>query len=903
MDFDDASRSESPSSDLQFSPVSDITLNPKESHANVAGNFQSRTSITDADEKYTPMQLQKSPKHRSISPETPEQQTLRSQLPSLTSVADRVRDVSIPDKFKQRYESQNFRPPSVVAGRMPLKDQNDSYNKMQKENFDLKLKLHFLMEKTANPDFSIPTDINKYLQQLIAMNKNKKRLESEANGLRAEMRRLKEESVTEEELERRLEATRKEVHMEYELSNSKESQDQRNDREKLVDSNAKQELELSAQSEMLTRLQKEKAFLTSDLENLRLQVNRLERTSDSASRQSQRASEDNEAENGRLKDQIVKMKLNHRDVYEQLQIALSDLEKFERAVAEFEDVISLLRDEKGGIEIMLENLRIEAETKIEKLEDLLDNRTDAYLTLKEEIDTISSHGWALEDSAERAIKDYEGLVEELDDLRSYVAQLEAQQDSYKVRGEEGLDREERLGAQIASLNQEIAFSREEAESGVFRTAQLENQLKSLQQKLVAEQGQRTELEKLLHDERLLRDESRNLKQNGWEKWLDERNVAVEEAKEEVRKFKKEISQKEMLYTGLKSELDAIEQNLRSALQDNESPREQLILNLPHLKRNLDAKVEELQSLRVAITEKDILLRDRENLLEVQTLQTKKLTSLLDKERHLRRVQSTQPEGKATSKLSPQKQGGWASRSSARATTPSDDKVSDANSDARLRDQVRERDTFLEQLRSKLDVVSGISREGAQVEISIEKAFPEVKQAALQSLGAVEKNILSFRSSVTTLEQELRQDYKVMEKTLESKIRRLERMEHFVKSKVNDGFSFNEVSNSQSAPTSLKPEVKPSQESQMLSSVAQKHPISSYSTTTVDTTFNTKTAGQMSSSDVEFDHKWDLRLKELEKRLKNEQEGRLRDRQGAKQRLDTVKKETEILKNELRQPKR
>ncbi|KAL5379911.1 hypothetical protein DPSP01_008193 [Paraphaeosphaeria sporulosa] len=134
-------------------------------------------------------------------PETPRAPNVKIIPPTDTVIARHVQDIQVPDtvarEFRQKHgDSPKKRHTATPFTRnkhnLTLKEQNSKIDKLSKENFDLKLKIHFLDQALQNrSDENVQETINKNVQLQTDLANEKKENQSLRKRLRDLERRLK----------------------------------------------------------------------------------------------------------------------------------------------------------------------------------------------------------------------------------------------------------------------------------------------------------------------------------------------------------------------------------------------------------------------------------------------------------------------------------------------------------------------------------------------------------------------------------------------------------------------------------------------------------------------------------------------------------------------------------------
>ncbi|KAJ4291155.1 hypothetical protein N0V90_010353 [Kalmusia sp. IMI 367209] len=144
----------------------------------------------------------------STPPETPRAPHVKLVAPTDTVIARHVQDIQVPDTIAREYREKHGRSPEKRHMATPytrnkhnltLKEQNSKIDKLSKENFDLKLKIHFLDQALQNrSDENVQETINKNVQLQTDLANEKKENQTLRKKIRDLERRVKaqEDGVT-----------------------------------------------------------------------------------------------------------------------------------------------------------------------------------------------------------------------------------------------------------------------------------------------------------------------------------------------------------------------------------------------------------------------------------------------------------------------------------------------------------------------------------------------------------------------------------------------------------------------------------------------------------------------------------------------------------------------------------
>ena len=351
-----------------------------------------------------------------------------------------------------------------------------------------------------------------------------------------------------------------------------------------------------------------------------------------------------------------------------------------------------------------------------------------------------------------------------------------------------------------------------------------------------------------------------------------------------------------------------------------------------------------------LSERERLLRNRDALLESHGLESKKLSELLERERQGRRADKAQHDQwqrthQHTSRTVTQKD----TRITELETSRQADRKKLAALEQQFKDQLAERNNLLLTLWTRISTMCGsdwqhqnnlINNHLPTIEV-VSSMLPSFSKTLLLAVKTVEGMILGFKGRVRTIERDLWKEYQSLEQNLESRIKKLDRLEATVQSqRVSGTFTAApEIAKLRGENRLLKSELAVLQKQEMharASSRSASNSISGHghgsrdasdraapppmlmrhhSTSVVETLERASSSlNQRSESAVAAallprsapiepsQQRWIHRLRELERRLKAEREARLLDRSAARKRLEEGLAENEALRMELERGK-
>ncbi|TKA27941.1 hypothetical protein B0A50_04006 [Salinomyces thailandicus] len=610
--------------------------------------------------------------------------------------------------------------------------------------------------------------------------------------------------------------------------------------EQLRHENAELRRDLGAQTSMLTSRNRERERLQQEIEDLKL----LQRKSDgsrsvagesiferSISRAHQRPQsrgseltqvteaerEDWDKKEGQLRDQNAELRLKFQELerthnthlqyvsalegdFQEMEQELNDQSEDLRALQrERDEALHAFEDKEHEYEKLeqeaiaeIDNLGMQIQSLEAQLQDAhrkalrtrekLDHTSDDYKGLQGELREITQSVMALEDEKQANLRSIQTLEQQLEE-----AENELQKWEQKCKE---LDQKSRkLEIAQESLHSEITFLREEQEGDKIKIGELEDALNAAQQTVQDEQEKLREMEEGIQDERQQRDVLENQSKEEVQKVLDDLNLESGRTKDEVRKLRRALSAKEVEASTWKQKLDELEQTLRNMLGEPHGTKQSLFAEIERLQREVEGTANSLDRVKMDLADKDRLLRHRDGLLESTSLESRRLSDLLDKERSSRRYDLEQFERASRGQASQTREiAHHQSRVLEMETAYSQDKRKMAALEQQYRDQLSERNNLLLALWNRLSTLCGA--EWAQTNSLIDGSVPssEVIQRNLTGFNKViilavkriESVIGGFKARVREVEKVVWRDYQTLQQNFEIRIQRMDSLEKAVR---------------------------------------------------------------------------------------------------------------------------
>lgn len=363
---------------------------------------------------------------------------------------------------------------------------------------------------------------------------------------------------------------------------------------------------------------------------------------------------------------------------------------------------------------------------------------------------------------------------------------------------------------------------------------------------------------------------------------------------------------------------------------------------------------ELESKKKMVAEQQRVIRQRDSLLESHALEARTLADALDKEKQTHRNTKHQFETfQKTSQHTTRTLTQHETRVLELETTRAQDKRKIAALETSIKDQMSERNQLLLTLWNRLSAICGTDwthnnrlingRAVPSVEV-ISTMLPGFSKNLLAAVRTIEAIVSDFKFRVRTIEKDLWKEYKTLESNLEVRTKRLDRLEAIARSAIPGpaGDSRAEIAKYKDLNKALKTEVaslraanevhagaytntspSPSVPTGPRNKSVEKSRTSTMTRTTsasaAETFDRIQTSRSASSSHTPTksngttssggdgdgytpDLRWQIRLQELEYKLKAEREARKTDRSSARQRLQEASRENAELMAEVERNK-
>jgi chromosome segregation ATPase len=446
------------------------------------------------------------------------------------------------------------------GNQMSLREQENVIDKIEKENFGLKLKIHFLEEalRKAGPGFSeaalkenteLKVDKVTMQKELYRYRKTLTAAERELELYRQQLLEM-QEKVKQKHLDA---GQREELDRLHQALNDKEAEvnelkSQESQFEDLQDKIQDLETELRRKDRLIDDRDDEVDNLKDEIEKHVGTISDLEETVKAAQRRAieleERAQASEELEDAKetiqeLEQSLKRLKEEVEDAKEDRQEAMRDRE---RAEADLEE----LQDEMANKSITTKGLSRQIEEKANRLQDELEDLREKHVALEEQHSDKAREIKKLQDKTEDFKRDAEVREQKLKDKLEVV---QNEKDAF-ARERESLSR------RVESVQKELHQSSDEKNLLQIRHDSLTTESAGLQKELTNSRKTIEDLEdKLDHEKTLALNNEREVR--------DEYKGEIDRLNDEIEDLRAEVREKERLYDDDNDKWDNERRNIES----------------------------------------------------------------------------------------------------------------------------------------------------------------------------------------------------------------------------------------------------------------------------------------------------------------------------------------------------
>ncbi|KAG8669957.1 hypothetical protein FPOAC2_09300 [Fusarium poae] len=493
--------------------------------------------------------------------------------------------------------------PLQDGNQLSLREQENVIDRIEKENFGLKLKIHFLEEalRKAGPGFSeaalkentelkvdkvtMQRELHKYKKHLTTAEKD---LESYRQQMlevqeKAKRKYANQSSQAEmDKLQRLLEDREADIEdLQRQLQQQKGSNDQV---EKLQDDIGDLEADIQEKDRQLTEREDELEDLKDQMEALRDKAAEAEERAKDAQRKmialEEKAQHDDELDDA--KDTIQDLEHNIR----RLEAQVEDVKaKMEEAMAEkdrAENDLEELQEDMANKSVVTKGLSRQIEEKVARLQEELDQSGQEYATLEKEHSKVTQENSSLQSAVKELRKSQERSDRERDSLSTRIEELEVDLNDRTDEKNILQSRHDNLLSESKSLQREIE--------------RLEVECQELEEGLVEEREHALEIEKDIRGQ--------------YKAEMDRLN-------DEISDLQAEIREKDNLYDNDSEKWETEKQNLESERKRAEEKAAGLQRTIDRLKEVEGTISDKESKLQIAIQSEAERHRSEEGLLTRQ----------------------------------------------------------------------------------------------------------------------------------------------------------------------------------------------------------------------------------------------------------------------------------------------
>ncbi|KAF4962957.1 hypothetical protein FSARC_8983 [Fusarium sarcochroum] len=511
--------------------------------------------------------------------------------------------------------------PLQDGNQLSLREQENVIDRIEKENFGLKLKIHFLEEalRKAGPGFSeaalkenteLKVDKVTMQRELHRYKKHLTTAEKDLESYRQQMLEVQDKAKRKyanqsnqaeiEKLQRLLEDREADIEdLQRQLHQQQGNSDQV---EKLQDDIGDLEADIREKDRLLTEREDELEDLKDQMEGLKDTVGQAEEKAKDFQRKmlalEEKAQHNDELDDA--KDTIQDLEHNIRRLEEQVEDAKT---KMEDAIAEkerAENDLDELQEDMANKSVVTKGLSRQIEEKVGRLQEELDQSSQDYATLEKEHNKVSQEKDSLQSTVKELKKSHEKFDRERNSLSTRIEQLEA--DLHARSDEKNIlqSRHDTLASDSKSLQREVE--------------KLEKEVQDLEEGLTEEREHALEIEKHIRSQY---------------------KVEMDRLNDEISDLQAEIREKDNLYDNDSEKWETERQNLESERNRAEEKAAGMQRTIDRLKEAEGTLSDKESKLQVAIeseaerhrSEEGILTRQIEDLQDALETRQTLLTNL------------------------------------------------------------------------------------------------------------------------------------------------------------------------------------------------------------------------------------------------------------------------------------
>ncbi|KAF4971983.1 hypothetical protein FZEAL_9701 [Fusarium zealandicum] len=511
--------------------------------------------------------------------------------------------------------------PLQDGNQLSLREQENVIDRIEKENFGLKLKIHFLEEalRKAGPGFSeaalkentelkvdkvtMQRELHRYKKHLTTAEKDLESYRQQMLGLQDKAKRKFADQSHQAEMDK-LRRLLEDREADIEDLQRKLKQQQGNDDqvEKLQDDIGDLEADLREKDRLLNEREDELEGLKDKMEDLKDKVGDAEEKAKDAQRKmlalEEKAQHSEELEEA--KDTIQDLEHNIRRLEEQAEDAKAKMEDAMSDKERAENDLEELQEEMSNKSVVTKGLSRQIEEKVTRLQEDLDRSGEEYANLEKQHNKVNQEKDSLQATVKELKKGQEKFDRERNTLASKIEQLEADLHGRSDDKNVLQSRHDALTSESKSLQREVE--------------KLEREVQNLEEGLAEEREHALEIEKDIRSQY---------------------KVEMDRLNDEISDLQAEVRERDNLYDNDSEKWETEKHNLESERNRAEEKATGLQRTIDRLKETEGTLSDKESRLQAAIqseaerhrSEEGVLTRQIEDLQDALETRQTLLTSL------------------------------------------------------------------------------------------------------------------------------------------------------------------------------------------------------------------------------------------------------------------------------------
>jgi chromosome segregation ATPase len=302
-----------------------------------------------------------------------------------------------------------------------------------------------------------------------------------------------------------------------------------------------------------------------------------------------------ETKNDELRDENSKLKLEQQGLVTEIDKLLKEIDQGYQTKAESEtlrlqledtteqarqDILLMQRERDEALELHedaennFESLKDEAQQRIYTLEEEVEQKTDFIEKLEtelanddEKINTLGNEVRMLREGMDRVEAEVQAKIRRIQEVELENEDINRELESIDKSLLEANGKNEKLSIELESRQSECAFLREEQDGYMLKIGDLQAAIKAANANLTGETDRNKDLEARLAEERHQREVVGTKEKQEVQKMINDLNRELSTSKDDLRKHKTILEQREVEVTTWKERLAELETSLREVLGD------------------------------------------------------------------------------------------------------------------------------------------------------------------------------------------------------------------------------------------------------------------------------------------------------------------------------------------------